>query len=130
MTKSLSDLLSVLADHAASFNEHALSHILRVGSLEAKTAGVPTPLHVLGIWDWDVPNNLSHLDPTCARLYGVEAGRSITPNVWIDAIHPADRKLVTERVAEAVKMGGDYQAEYRLIVDDKPKWILSKGFVV
>ena len=130
MTKSLSDLLSVLADHAASFNEHALTHILRIGFLEAKTAGVPAPMPVLGIWDWDVPNNLSHLDQTCARLYGVEPGKTITPKVWLEAIHPADRQMVTERVAQATKVGGDYQSEHRLIVDGKPKWILSKGHVV
>jgi PAS domain-containing protein len=128
MTKSLSDVLSRLANHAASFNENVLSHLLRMGSLEASLSEVPAPNPVLGIWDWDLQNDLAYLDPTCARLFGVEPKKGVRASDWMSAIHPADLRLVTTRIGNVMKTGGEYALEYRLIVNDKPRWVLSKGF--
>ena len=127
MTKLLSDVLAYLAEHAASLNENVLSHLLRMGSLEARLSDLPAPLPVLGVWDWDLLNDLAYLDPTCARMFGVEPKKGVPTSAWMSAIHPADVQMVTDKIGQTMKTGGEYQLEYRLIVNDRPKWILSKG---
>src|ERR1700743_439172 len=112
MTKSLSDLLMHLADYASSFNEQVLSHLFKMGALEARRSDIPAPLTVLGVWDWDLPNDLAYLDPTCARMFGVEPKKGLPTSAWVGAIHPADVEMVFEEIGKTMKTGGPYQLEY------------------
>jgi PAS domain-containing protein len=128
MTKSLSDTLRHLADHAASLNEKVLYHILKMGVIEARNKGMPAPLPVLGIWDWDLTSDLAYLDPTCASMFGVAPRKGVPSSAWMSAIHPDDVHSVSDEIRKTLKVGGAYQFEYRLIVNDRVKWILSKGY--
>jgi PAS domain-containing protein len=128
MTKPLSDVLKHLADHASSLNEKVLSHILRMGVLEADKSSVPAPVPILGVWDWDLTNDLAYLDPICAEMFGVEPKTGVPSSAWIKAIHPDDIPLVSNEIQKTMKDGGAYQLEYRLIINDRVRWILSKGY--
>src|ERR1700748_3316858 len=98
MTNSLARVLLQLADHAAVLNESFLAHLLRTTSLEASLSKLPAPRPVIGLWDWDLPNDLAYLDPTCARLFGVEPNKGLPSTSWISAIHPADRGIVADAI--------------------------------
>jgi PAS domain-containing protein len=128
MTKSFSDLLAQLANHAASLNDNLLAHILRMAVLEATKSGAPAPQALIGVWDWDLTNDLAYLDPACAQMFGVKPRKGVPSSIWMKAIHPDDASRVSEEIRKMLKTGGEYQLEYRLIVNDSARWISAKGY--
>src|ERR1700753_1707734 len=128
MGRPFSDVSPTLAPYAASLNEKVLSHLLQVGALEARNAHLSAPLPILGVWDWDITSDRAYLDTTCARMFGVEPNKGVASSAWMPAIHPEDIHSVTEQLQKTFVSGGEYQLEYRLIVNDRPRWILSKGY--
>ncbi len=49
---------------------------------ECSTDTVPTPAmgakrELIGLWDWDVPNNKAYVDPPSATLFGIEHERAV-----------------------------------------------------
>jgi PAS domain-containing protein len=128
MTKSFSDLLAHLANHAASLDENMLSHILNMGVIEATRSGAPAPQALVGVWDWDLTTDQAYLDPPCAEMFGVQPRKGVPSSIWMKAIHPDDVALVSREIAKTLQKGGEYQLQYRLIVDDRVKWILAKGY--
>src|ERR1700760_4678019 len=103
MATFFADVLTHLATHANSLNEKVLSHVLRMSALEARKTKLTAPLPVLGVWDWDLTNDLAYLDPTCAQMFGVEANKGVSSAAWLPAIHPDDVALVGEEIQKTFK---------------------------
>lgn len=86
--------------------------------------------HIIGAWDFDVPNNRIYADPRFARLYSVDpeaAGAGVEVERFIDGIHPEDRDWVGEKITEILKTGGEFAEEYRVIPEDGERWIYARG---
>ncbi|MFB9979302.1 sensor histidine kinase [Mesorhizobium kowhaii] len=85
----------------------------------------------IGTWDWDVQKDRVVADERFARLYGVdpvkaEAGAPIAE--FFRAIHPADLPRVQERVGHALRSGGLFSEEYRLLqAGGTERWVLAEG---
>ena len=86
---------------------------------------------VVGIWDWDIPNDRVFADLRFARLYGVDpeaaaAGAPIAD--FMQAVHPDDRPGLQSAIRRAMDTGEFYEAEYRLMQSDgSVRWVVTRG---
>jgi hypothetical protein len=74
-----------------------------------------------GIFTWDLSTNAVYCDSAVARLFDVDedlAARGLPITIFIDRMHPDDRKRVAESIREAVVTGDPYREEYRTIHTD------------
>ena len=79
MKRPLGDMCADIARYAAARDHEFLAHLLRIAAAEADASApgetfalpaiAPKDL-VIGLWDWDVPNNIRHLDETGASMFG------------------------------------------------------------
>jgi hypothetical protein len=85
MKRPLGDMCAAIARYAAARDHEFLAHLLRIAAAEAEASAsgetfalpaiAPKDL-VIGLWDWDVPNNIRHLDETGASVFGYLKRRS------------------------------------------------------
>lgn len=88
---------------------------------------------MIGSWTWDVRGDVVIADKGLAKLFGIpeaEARSGLPIQVFIDTIHKEDRVFVKAQIAAAMKKGGKYECEYR-IVDSKGgvHWVIARGRV-
>ena len=83
----------------------------------------------VGTFQWDVVDDRLAGDQNFARMFNVEldADGAAPLERYIAAIHPQDRGATTERLAEAVDTGRDYEAELRIISGDALRWVIARG---
>ena len=86
----------------------------------------------MGIWRWDVQQDLVEWDETVERFHGLardEFGR--TRAAYWQRVHAADRELVQARMAEAIAHGPEFDVEYRgLVADGQEIWLRAQGQAV
>jgi PAS domain-containing protein len=135
MGRTLADLFAEIASRANSFDEPVLAHLCRMAAVESRRTVIPwdeeTKPDSVGIFDWDVANDINHLDPIGAEFFGVDAakaGRGLPNHRYIGAIHPDDMCSVNAFLLDCMK-GGVAEASYRIISSSQPpRWIFAKGF--
>jgi PAS domain S-box-containing protein len=136
MKLPLSDICTDIASYAAGRNREFLAHILRIAAMEAATnapddffpfSGVRPEDLVVGLWDWDVPNNIRHLDDTGASLFGYSGKSEFSEQQLASRIHPDDVAEWRRKVLKTTVTGGIYAHEYRIIRNDGVVWIRAKG---
>ena len=72
----------------------------------------------VGIWDWDVVNNLWTWDESMYALYGISADQfSGEDDAWLNSLHPDDRLQVNTAVQAALE-SGKFDSEFRVIWPD------------
>jgi diguanylate cyclase (GGDEF)-like protein/PAS domain S-box-containing protein len=72
----------------------------------------------VGIWDWDVVNDILVWDDQMYALYGIESDQF--PGVldaWKSGLHPDDRQAGEEAIRDAIK-NGEFKWEFRIIRPD------------
>jgi PAS domain S-box-containing protein len=76
----------------------------------------------LGALAWETVGDdvrFSSVSPQAERTLGLAAGSlRDDPEAWARLIHPDDRAVVMRRQREALRHGGDYEYEHRLLVGD------------
>jgi PAS domain S-box-containing protein len=106
------------ADEARRKSEERLTFALEAGG------GV-------GTWDCDVPADRLSCNEKFARLFSVDperaaAGAPIAE--YLPAIHADDRAEVAQKVDASIATGGDYTAEYRVVLSNgSVRWLLARG---
>ena len=86
----------------------------------------------VGAWDWDIANDRVIADDRFARMYGVDpaaASEGSPIALFTASIHPEDVERVREDIQTAMAGEGDFLSEYRLLIDDKVRWVLARGQV-
>lgn len=74
---------------------------------------------VIGVWDWDIGNDVLTWDPVMYRLYGLDAKAFQGPlKAWEQAVHPDDKAFVMQEVQAALRGWRDYQPRFRVIWPD------------
>jgi PAS domain S-box-containing protein len=92
----------------------------RVG-LAANTAG-------LGLWVWDATRDASWVTAEGRRLFGWGEFEPITLERFIQTLHPDDREPTRKAVLRSLQDGGDYIAEYRVVLPEGAvRWIATRG---
>ncbi|MEQ1507997.1 MAG: PAS domain-containing protein, partial [Myxococcota bacterium] len=75
-----------------------------------------TSAAMMGIWDWDVRQNVLVWDDTMYRLYDVPKDRFAGAyEAWHAALHPDDRAPAAAALAEAVATGGEFRSAFRTV---------------
>ncbi|MEZ4425697.1 MAG: PAS domain S-box protein [Gemmatimonadota bacterium] len=91
-------------------------------------------LDAAGVGEWTVDLETGRMDCSerCRVNFAVPPGEPFDTYEHVRArIHPEDRDAQERAVAEAIRTGREYQAEYRLRpTDGPPRWILARGNVV
>ncbi|MFC1734459.1 PAS domain S-box protein, partial [candidate division KSB1 bacterium] len=74
----------------------------------------------VGIWDWDVANNVLVWDNIMYNLYGVQKKDfSGAYEAWINGLHPDDSERSQEEVKLALEGKKDFNTEFRVMWPDK-----------
>ncbi len=73
----------------------------------------------LGIWDWDVTQNILVWDDRMYELYGITPNRftSIYED-WSNRLHPDDRSATELAIQQALTGEKDYEPEFRVVHPD------------
>ncbi|HJU62701.1 MAG TPA: PAS domain S-box protein [Candidatus Binatia bacterium] len=92
-------------------------------SLAASTTG-------LGLWVWDATRDESWVTPEGRRLFGWVESEPVNLERFIRTLHPDDREPAREAVLRSLQNGGDYVAEYRVVLNGGViRWIATRGRV-
>lgn len=97
----------------AAIQQEQIIHALRES--EARLAEVQRLAH-LGHCEWDIHNNVRYLSEETFRILGLPPGENpIRNEVFLNAIHPEDRRLVQNRVGQTLHHHHSYNFEFRII---------------
>ncbi|MFQ3288021.1 MAG: PAS domain-containing protein [Alteromonadaceae bacterium] len=110
-------ILLVMLNFASSSNkarQASLSLKVLVDRLKAgASAGI------VGIWDWDIENNLLNWDPVMYRLYGLEpADFDDLYEAWLSRVHIDDRAHIDGEIQAALRNEREYCPEFRVLWPD------------
>lgn len=135
--KPLGDLCLEIAEFAKDRDYRTLDYLMRMAATEAYDQ-TPAPLYsppphngqIVGMWDWDVSNNKTYVDPPGARLFDVNPEASVTGlplEDYIKAIHPDDVASFSNAVYQAAREGGCFKSTYRVVSRGRIIWVYAKG---
>lgn len=83
----------------------------------------------MGLWSWEISDDRMTHDETSRGIAGLgphEASRSSAD--MLELVHPEDRDLVRERLAELQAGGAHRPFEYRIVRRDGAiRWVMSQG---
>lgn len=85
----------------------------------------------VGIWDWDVRNNVLTWDDMMYELYGMKRDHFAGAyEAWLKGLHPDDRESSRQETQLAISGKKDYDTEFRIIWPDGSLHIIkAKGEV-
>lgn len=70
----------------------------------------------VGIWDWDVKQNILYWDDHMYKLYGMERDKDRTSEArWEQGLHADDKERVKSELSMAIKGLMDFDTEFRVI---------------
>lgn len=85
----------------------------------------------LGLWDWNLAENLIYADETAAALFGVDAAQASTglpPETYLCRIHPSDRSFIEKQIETCILSLGVCSDEYRVRgADGRYHWLYTRG---
>ncbi|MEQ8364231.1 MAG: PAS domain S-box protein [Cyclobacteriaceae bacterium] len=83
----------------------------------------------VGIWDFDVANNILVWDDTMYQLYGVKKEQfSGVFEAWQATVHPEDAEMANSAVQTALETGHELNLEFRVIRNDGAiRYITGRG---
>ena len=83
----------------------------------------------VGTWVLDVPNDRINGDANLGRLFGMnEAEAQVgTAADYLARLHPDDQAPVADALGKALAEGSSYEAEYRVLVDERVRWLVARG---
>ncbi|HEX2959919.1 MAG TPA: PAS domain S-box protein [Chitinispirillaceae bacterium] len=88
----------------------------------------------IGIWDWDLVNNLWYLTPYSYTMLGYEPKyEPVDINAWLEMIHPDDQEIIKDIVDKTFlsrsASGKKYELRYRHAKGGY-RWMQVQGFIV
>jgi PAS domain S-box-containing protein len=83
----------------------------------------------LGVWDWDPRADNVVWSAQHFKIFGLEPSQHrFDLAVSVAPIHPEDQLAVRLAIREALRPGGELEAEYRILRQDgQTRWMMSKG---
>ncbi len=86
----------------------------------------------IGTWDWNIRTGELYWSDRIAPLFGYhESFNETTYDNFLAAIHPDDRAIVQEAIANCVENGAIYNIEHRVVWDDGSiHWVQESGNVL
>jgi PAS domain S-box-containing protein len=82
----------------------------------------------LGTWEWNVETNELIWSDELKKIYGLQPKDEITFEKYLNMLHPEDRKLMLNKIKQALKSRQPYSHEHRIIwPDGSVHWMLGQG---
>ena len=73
----------------------------------------------LGVWDWDIEQNILNWDARMFDLFGVRPDQfTFCLQAWEKALHPGDREMARAAVQRAMVQRTDLKTEFRVVRGD------------
>ena len=139
MHNSLQELCLEIAGHAEHNRYSVLAYLLQVAAAEAERS-VPLshiadlPLNFktppVGVWDWDISSSASYLNAIGGEFFGKDAkdaARGLPQSDYLDLVHPDDVDGFVRTLTESVRVGGAFTYDYRIVLNDRSRWVRSEG---
>jgi PAS domain S-box-containing protein len=90
-------------------NEETLRKLSERLSLATRSAG-------LGIWDWDIKNDILTWDELMYRLYGLSSDSFGNEyEAWLQSIHLDDRQRVKQEIKDALENRTQFNSQFRIV---------------
>lgn len=85
----------------------------------------------IGIWDWDVVNDVLIWDEQMFALYGIESPKDHNVyQTWLTCVHPEDAKRASQAIMQALAGEKDYDIEFRIVRPDGQVYFLQANAIV
>jgi PAS domain S-box-containing protein len=99
-------------------------------SLHAATLRLELALSAaeMGDWDWDCRTDEVTFAEAGARIFGLDPGTKTTWKDLRNKLLPEDAERAVKAVEKAISGHSHYNIEYRIMVEDRIKWVAAKGF--
>ena len=81
----------------------------------------------VALWAWNVDDDSFRMDLRGFELWGVTWAEHIEFEQLSAHIHPADRDRVRAAFIGTRSMSGDYEIDFRIIVDGQVRWVSARG---
>ncbi len=82
----------------------------------------------LGSWELDVETRAYDASDICKSNYGRTADQDFGFDDLVATIHPSDRERMLAAMDEAIRTGGDYDIEYRVVIPSgETRWVHARG---
>ncbi len=88
--------------------------------------GKSQELGQIGTWELDLKRNKMYWTDENCRIFGVPAGSVVNYEVFIEKVHPDDRRYV-DREWKAALGGKPYDIEHRIAIGGTTKWVREKA---
>ena len=80
----------------------------------------------LGMWIWDLRSNDIWLTQKCREILAFAPTTVVTFDLFVDRLHPQDRKRIEAETRRALDIEAVHQTEYRIALPDgSARWIAS-----
>jgi PAS domain-containing protein len=130
---SVGTLCDQLADLAREKGLRSLTMWLKLAANQAYLDELMTESRSdrrIGIWDWDVANNINYSNEINAALFGISpdlAVRGHPVDEIVARVHPDDLQHFQTELNRSIASGEPFHADYRVIVDSSVRWLRSDG---
>lgn len=125
--KKVSHILQISKDVTEELQKERQLHQAQQQLEQALSAGS------LGIWNWDIPNDIITGDKNLANFFGVsyaEAANGLPLSVFTNSIHADDQQRVIAEIQKTVTQKGSFDQDYRTIDHQKKmRWVTARGTV-
>lgn len=82
----------------------------------------------MGLWRWDADTDDFWATEHCQNMFGIPDGTKYSMATMAEAVHPDDRKAVSDAVAANLKSDSMFEVEYRLrLVGDETRWVRTRA---
>lgn len=81
---------------------------------------------IIGTWELDIQKNILIWTDENYKIFGVPLGTEINHELFLNCIHPDDRDYFHKKWSARLN-NKPYDTEFRLIVNDKVKWVREKA---
>lgn len=94
-----------------------------------KSENLRRAIHAAGValWSWNVTDDRFAMDEHGFQLWGLEKSGEVKFEDLSAHIHPADRDRVRAAFTATRGIVGSYEIDFRIIVEDKIRWISARG---
>ena len=80
----------------------------------------------IGTWELELQKNILSWTDEEYKIFGIPLGTEMNYELFLNCVHPDDRNLVDENWKASFN-NTPYDIEFRIIVNDKVKWIREKA---
>jgi len=122
-----------LATLAGSHGLKTLAMWLKMAANESYLSQLMTEAQAdqrIGVWDWDIANDRAYTNAVGGEFFAKrpdEAAHGAPLEKYVGLVHPHDLASFSANLDRALKSGGTFSAEYRVITGDTTRWIQADG---